>query len=115
MSSINKKKKKKLVEPPRVSMYDTVPDDIKMLFGKFYAYSLLYLVFFGILYPFILMYYLNKIFTIIMFIILIVLYIFIIIDIKKKIDKYKSNVFILFIILVLFAISFSIVRFIIYK
>ena len=106
MSSIKKKKKKKLVEPPRVSMYDTVPDDIKMLFGKFYAYSLLYLVFFGILYPFILMYYLNKIFTIIMFII-------IIIDIKKKIDKYKSNVFILFIILVLFAISFSIVRFII--
>lgn len=113
MSSIKRKKKKKLVEPPRVSMYDAVPDDIKMLFGKFYVYSLLYLIFFGILYPFFLMYYLNKIFTIIIFILLIVLYIFIIVDIKKKIGKYKSNVFIIFIILVLFSISFSIVRFVI--
>ena len=65
MSSIKKRKKKKLVEPPKVSMYDTVPEDIKMLFGKFYAYSSLYILFFGILYPFFLMYYLNKIFTIV--------------------------------------------------
>ena len=61
MSSIKKRKKKKLVEPPKVSMYETVPDDIKMLFGKFYAYSLLYIIFFGILFPWILMYYLNNV------------------------------------------------------
>jgi hypothetical protein len=113
MSSIKKIKKKKVVEPPKVSMYDTVPEDIKMLFGKFYAYSSLYVMFFGILYPFFLMYYLSKIFSILLFIMLIGLYVFIIYDIKKKIGKYKSNMFVLFIMLVLFAISFSIVRFIV--
>ena len=113
MSSIKKKKKKKLVEPPRVSMYDTVPDDIKMLFGKFYAYSLLYLVFFGILYPFILMYYLNKIFTVILFIVLVVLYGYIIYDIRKKTDKYTSNLFYFLIVLVFISVSISIVRLVI--
>lgn len=113
MSSIKKRKKKKLVEPPKVSMYETVPDDIKMLFGKFYSYSMLYIIFFGILFPFFLMYYLNKIFSICLFIGLILLYGVIIYDIRKKIGKYKSNVFILFIILVLFTLSFSIIKFII--
>jgi hypothetical protein len=113
MSSIKKRKKKKLVEPPKVSMYDTVPEDIKMLFGKFYAYSSLYILFFGILYPFFLMYYLNKIFTIVLFIMLIGLYGIIIYDVTNKKDKYKSNMFVIFIILVMFAISFSIVRFIV--
>jgi hypothetical protein len=113
MSSIKKRKKKKLVEPPKVSMYDTVPEDIKMLFGKFYAYSSLYILFFGILYPFFLMYYLNKIFTIVLFIMLLGLYGIIIYDVTNKKDKYKSNMFVIFIILVMFAISFSIVRFIV--
>jgi hypothetical protein len=113
MSSIKKRKKKKLVEPPKVSMYDTVPEDIKMLFGKFYAYSSLYILFFGILYPFFLMYYLNKIFTIVLFIMLIGLYGIIIYDVTKKKDKYKSNMFVFFIVLVMFAISFSIVSFIV--
>ena len=113
MSSIKRKKKKKLVEPPRVSMYDTVPEDIKILFGKFYAYSILYLIYFGLLYPFFLMYYLNKIFTVCLFIGLTLLYGVIIYDIKKKIGKYKSNVFIVFIILVVFTLSFSIIKFII--
>ncbi len=113
MSSIKKKKKRKLVEPLKVSMYDSVPDDIKVLFGKFYTYSLLYIVFLGILYPFILMYYLNKIFTIVMFIILVLLYGYIIYDIRKKVGKYKSNLFVIFIILVLLTFSFSILKFVI--
>ena len=110
MSSIKKKKKRRLVEPPKVSMYDSVPDDIKILFGKFYTYSLIYIIFFGLLYPLILMYYLNKIFTVIMFIVLFLLYGYIVYDIKKKTGKYKSNIFILLIILVLFSFSFSILR-----
>ena len=40
MSSIKKKKQKK-VKIPKMSLYESIPDDIKMLFGKFYAYSLL--------------------------------------------------------------------------
>lgn len=112
MSSIKKRKKKKVLTSPKVSMYDTVPEDIKLLFGKFYAYSSLYVLFFGILYPFFLLYYLNKIFTIVLFSVLVLLYAFIIFDIKKKIDKYKSNMFIFFILLVVFAMSFSVVKFI---
>lgn len=112
MSSIKKKKKKK-IEPPKVSLYDSIPDDVKMAFGKFYAYSFLYIVFFGILYPWILLYYLNKIFTIILFIILVALYIYIIYDIKKRTDKYTSNLFYLLILLVFIAVSISIVRLII--
>lgn len=110
MSSIKKKKKRRLVEPPKVSMYESVPDDIKVLFGKFYTYSFVYIIFFGILYPLIFMYYLNKVFTIIMFIVLVLLYGYIVYDIKKKTGKYKSNIFIVFIILVLFSVSFSILR-----
>ena len=114
MSSIKKNKKKKTMDNiPNVSLYETVPDNIKILFGKFYFYSLVYIIFFGILYPWILMFHLNKLFSVIMFLILIILYILIIFDIKKKIGKYRSNVFYVFIILVIVAISFSVVKFII--
>ena len=109
MSSI-KKKKKKSVNIPDVTMKQSIPDDIKILFGKFYVYSLVYIVFFGILYPFILMYYLNKIFTIIMFIVLIFLYIYMIIDIKKKTGKYISTMYFFLILLVILSISLSIIK-----
>lgn len=112
MSSIKKKKKKK-IETPKVSLYDSIPDDVKMSFGKFYAYSLLYIIFFGILYPWILMYYLNKIFTIILFVVLVALYVYIIYDIKKRTDKYTSNLFYLLIVLVFISVSISIVRLVI--
>ena len=112
MSSIKKRKKKK-IDVPKVSLYDSIPDDVKMAFGKFYSYSSLYILFFDILYPWILMYYLNKIFTIVLFILLIIFYGIIIFDIKKKTIKYSSNLFYLFIILVFISISLSIVRLII--
>ena len=60
MSSIKKRKKKKVVEPPKVSVYESIPDEVKISFGKFYSYSLIYIVFFSLLYPLILMYYLNS-------------------------------------------------------
>lgn len=113
MSSIKRRKKKKIIEPPKVSMYDTVPENIKMLFGKFYAYSFLYVLFFGILYPFFLMYYLNKIFTVVLFVILIILYGLVVYDILKKREKYKSNMFVLCILFVILNISFSLLRFIV--
>ena len=112
MSSI-KKKKKKVVNTPKVSLYESIPDDVKMAFGKFYAYSLLYILFFGILYPWIIMYYLNKIFTVILFIVLVVLYGYIIYDIRKKTDKYTSNLFYFLIVLVFISVSISIVRLVI--
>ncbi len=109
MSSISKKKKKN-IEVPKVTLNQSIPDDIKILFGKFYVYSLIYIVFFGILYPLVLIYYLNIIFTIIMFIVLILLYGYMIYDIKKKTGKYISNMFFFLIILVLLSLSFSIIK-----
>lgn len=113
MSSIKKRKKKKVVEPPKVSVYESIPDEVKISFGKFYSYSLIYIIFFSLLYPLILMYYLNKIFTIILFILLIILYCYIIFDIRKRIGKYRSIAFVFFIILVFFSISFSVLKLII--
>ena len=114
MSSIKKnKKKKKVAEIPRVNMYETVPAEVKVYFGKFYVYSLIYILFFGVLYPWILMYYLNKIFTIFLFIGLVLLYGYIIYDIKKKTGKYISNWFFFLIILVIIAVSISVVRLVI--
>ena len=112
MSSI-KKKKKKGVETPNVTMYQSIPEDVKISFGKFYAYSLIYILFFGILYPWFLMYYLNTVFTIIVFIVLIILYGLMIYDIKKKTGKFISTMFFILIVLVLVSISFSIIKLII--
>lgn len=113
MSSIKKNKKKtkkKNIEVPDVTMYQSVPEDIKMLFGKFYVYSLLYIVFFGILYPVFLMYYLNNIFSILLIIVLVLLYGYIVYDIKKKTGKYISNIFFFLVALVVLTISLSIIK-----
>ena len=112
MSSIKKRKQKK-VKIPKMSLYESIPDEIKMLFGKFYTYSLLYIIFFGILFPWILMYYLNIIFSMVMIVLLVVLYIYMIWDIRKKTNKFTSNLFFLCIVLVCICISISIVRLII--
>ena len=64
MSNISKKKKELKDKIPKVVMEETVPEDIKMVFGKFCAYSFLYIGFFGVIYPFFLMYYLDKLFSI---------------------------------------------------
>ena len=111
MSSIKKnKKKKKSVDIPNITSNQAVPEDIKMLFGKFYAYSLLYIIFFGILFPWILMYYLNNVFSIIMIILLVILYGYIVYDIKKKTGKYISNLFFFLIALVALTTSLSVIK-----
>lgn len=111
MSSIKKNKsKKKNIEIPNVTSFQTVPEEIKVLFGKFYVYSLLYIIFFGILFPWILMYYLNNIFSIIMIFVLIILYVFIVYDIKKKTGKYISNLFFFLIALVVLTVSLSVIK-----
>ncbi len=110
MSSIKKRKKKKVVEPPKMSMYDSIPDDIKISFGKFYVYSMLYVLFFGLLYPYVIMFYLNKIFTVILFILLILLYGYIVYDTKKKTGKFISTMYFFLIMLVVLSISLSIIK-----
>ena len=110
MSSLKKKKKNIKDKIPKVVMEETVPDDIKMVFGKFCAYSFLYVGFFGIIYPFFLLYYLNKLFSIGLIIVLVIFYGFIIFDTLKKAGKYKSNSFFLLIMLVFLVISLSVIK-----
>lgn len=103
----NRKKKNKMSD---INMYATIPEDIKLYFGKFYLYSLVYIVFFGILYPFFLMYYLNIVFSMIILIILALLYVYIIYDINRRTRKYISNMFFFLIILVILSLSFSFIK-----
>lgn len=110
MSSIKKKKKELKDKIPKVVMDETVPEDIKLIFGKFCTYSFLYVAFFGIIYPFFLMYYLNKIFSIVLILMLVFLYGFIIYDIRKKAGKYRSNSFFFLIMLVILVVSLSVIR-----
>lgn len=110
MSNISKKKKELKDKIPKVVMDETVPEDIKMVFGKFCAYSFLYVGFFGVIYPFFLMYYLDKLFSIGLIVGLIVFYGFIIFDTLKKAGKYKSNSFFFMVMFVVLVISLSIIR-----
>ena len=110
MSNISMKKKELKDKIPKVVMDETVPEDIKMVFGKFCAYSFLYVGFFGVIYPFFLMYYLDKLFSIGLIVGLIVFYGFIIFDTLKKAGKYKSNSFFFMVMFVVLVISLSIIR-----
>ena len=110
MSNISKKKKELKDKIPKVVMDEPVPEDIKMVFGKFCAYSFLYVGFFGVIYPFFLMYYLDKFFSIGLIVGLIVFYGFIIFDTLKKAGKYKSNSFFFMVMFVVLVISLSIIR-----
>ncbi len=110
MSNISKKKKELKDKFPKVVMDETVPEDIKIVFGKFCAYSFLYVGFFGVIYPFFLMYYLDKLFSVGLIVGLIVFYGFIIFDTLKKAGKYKSNSFFFMVMFVVLVISLSIIR-----
>ena len=91
-----------------------IPDNIKVIFGKFYFFSLLYLIFFLIIYPFVLIERFSLLNLLILLIFLSLFYIWIIIDVIKKKKGYNSNLFVLLIGLVILAISLSVVKLIIF-
>lgn len=91
-----------------------IPDNIKVIFGKFYFFSLLYLIFFLIIYPFVLIERFSLLNLLILLIFLSLFYIWIIIDVIKKKKGYNSNLFFLLIGLVILAISLSVVKLIIF-
>ena len=104
-------KKKKEIK----KQYKTeVPDNIKILFGKFYIFSILYLIFFLIIYPFVLIGRFSLLNLIAILIFLGLFYLWIIIDVLKKKKEYSSNTFIILLIGVILAISLSIVKLLIF-
>lgn len=106
------KKEKDKTRNDYIKQYkNEIPDDIRILFGKFYVFSFIYLIFFLIIYPFILIKSFSLINLVLIISFLSIFYLFIVIDVIKKKKQFRSNLFILLIILVFIAISFSIVKF----
>lgn len=103
----NKKMSKKEI---MMQIKKSIPDDIKILFGKFYVFSFFYIIFFFGLYPF---WIVNKVswgFSIVLFIILILFYGYMIRDVLKKKGNFLSTLFVVLILLVVMGISFSVIK-----
>ena len=89
---------------------DNIPDDIMNYFGRFYFYSFAYILLFAIVYPLLVISNVSNISLVLSYLILGGLYIYIVIDTIRKTKGFKSVVFLLFILLVIVSISFSIVK-----
>lgn len=105
-SKVNKGKKNISKE-----MYDAVPNEVKVAFGKFYLFSLIYLIFFFGIYPFLIIGNINDFVSGLVFGFLVVFYIYMIVDTRKRTKTFASTYYYLLIFLVMLAMSFSIVKF----
>lgn len=104
---VNKKNKKNISK----EMYKAVPEDVKIAFGKFYVFSFIYLIFFLLLYPFLLIKTLSDFCLGIVFGFLLIFYIYIIRDTRKKIKTFSSNLYYFLIVCVFLSMSFSIIKY----
>lgn len=89
-----------------------IPDNIKLLYGKFYVFSFIYIFIFLVIYPFILINRIKEWASIAIFIILGCFYIYMIWDVLKHKGQFNSTMFMILILLVIMALSFSIVKFV---
>lgn len=104
---MKKKSKKKELK----KLYKTeIPDEIKVLFGKFYIFSIIYLIFFLVIFPFCLLERISLLNLLAILLFLSLFYIWIIVDVFKKKKNFSSNLFVILLISVILAISFSIVK-----
>lgn len=104
-----KKEKKKITINKKIDT--AIPNEIKILFGKFYVFSIIYIIFFSVLFPFVIMKRISMISSFLIILFLAVFYIYMIVDVYKKKKEYNSTVYMMLIVLVLVSISFSIVKF----
>lgn len=103
--------KKKKSKKEKEELKKNIPNDIKILFGKFYFFSILYIIFFLILFPFLFKPRISLISSILIMILLALFYVYIVFDVLKKEKGFKSYLLSVFILLVLFAYSFSLIKF----
>ncbi len=106
-------KKKKSGQAKQNKIKKEIPDEVKILYGRFYVYSLIYIVFFGLIYPFLLVKRLSTLSSIIIFSCLGIFYIYIIRDVLKKKGRFNSTLFALFILIVVISLSFSVIKFLV--
>lgn len=103
-----KEKSKKVINEEVIK--SQIPDEVKIALGKFYIFSMLYLIFFGVVFPFMLIDSISLVSQILAVIFLTGFYVYMLIDVKKKKMKFTSTLFVILTILVFILISFSIVK-----
>lgn len=104
---MRKKKNKEF----KKEMIASIPDDIKIIYGKFTIFSIIYLIFFFIIYPFLLVDRISKIGSIMILVLMSLFYVYMIIDVWKKKKTYIADGYVLMIPLVIAAISYSVIKF----
>ena len=92
-------------------MYKGVPDDVKIAFGKFYLFSCLYILFFVVIYPFLLMNHLSDFSNGLVIGFFSIFYLYILRDTKNRIKSFVSNFYYILMFFVIVSISFSIVKY----
>lgn len=107
---VNKSKKRSKKNISK-EMYNAVPDEIKVAFGKFYLFSLVYIGFFLIIYPFLLIKWMSDFTCGLVLGFLTIFYIYIIRDTKRKVKTFSSTFYYLLILGVFLSISFSLVKY----
>lgn len=108
-----KKKESKKKEKPitlKEKINSQIPVEIKKLFGKFYIFSIFYIIFFAGVFPFVFMKHISLVSKILAILFLTVFYIYIIVDVHKKRKTFMSTIYIVLIVAVFLSISFSIVK-----
>lgn len=88
-----------------------IPDEIKILYGRFTIYSLLMTLFFGFLFPFLLLGRISKVSSLLLFLILVLFYLFILIDVVRKRKTYHSSIFYILILLFFSTVFYSALKF----
>ena len=88
----------------------SLPDDIKVLFGKFYVFSFILILFLSVIFPFLIMNRISLISRIFVLVVLFIFYVYVVIDVSKKKKSFNSSIFILLITLVVMSFVTSIIK-----
>ena len=91
---------------------ESIPREIRVIFGKFYVYSFVLFVFL-IVYSFI-MKYISNISNVALLIILPILYVYMIIDVCKKSKQFRSAIFYIFIFLNIISYICGLIKFVLF-
>ena len=94
----------------RKKINSEIPDNVMNVLGKFYLFSLAYLVFFYGVFPFYLIDLINIYNSIAIIIFLTVFYIYMVFDVRRKREHFVSMLYFFLIFLVFISISFSIIK-----
>ena len=84
-----------------------IPDEIKILYGKYYFFCLLLIIFLGLLFPLFIFKFVSFIFSIVLLLLLFVLYILMIVDVIKHKNNFESLYFVLSIFITIFCFIVS--------